>query len=442
MTNWNDQRALSVAAALLGLALVGCDDDGSMDPTDAGGMTDAGDVTADAGVAPPDAGDVEPHTGDLTMGRLLVADHTDSTARLYDLDDAAPTLLETFTLDGPARAYADLHGRYAYLVQRGADRVQILESGVLFESHVDHYHISEGPPEMLALTMTGSAPTHFVPHGGWVASFYDGSGDVDVLQERSISAGAPMVRTVSTGPAHHGVAVVATGHVLATIGTEGESLPTEVGIWPVLELDGPPEATAGPCPGLHGEAAGGDVVAFGCSDGVLLLEHHGDHFDSVKVDNPMGTVDGTRIGRLVGHEELPVLIGNWGSEGLAIVDPVARSITPVLTDSPVVSFALDMHGEHLFALTADGMLHRLVPTDGTADGAPIAITGMIDLMGGHGAARPALSPGAGRIYVVLPDDGEVVEVHAESWQLERRLSVPGVPHSIAVVSASPDWHED
>ncbi|MFK7988789.1 MAG: hypothetical protein AB8I08_22405 [Sandaracinaceae bacterium] len=428
MTVQHPLRVLSSLTVLLSLTLVGCDD-GTMSP-----MSDSGPMT--------DGGAVEPHTGDLTMGRLLVADHAGANAWLYDLDGEEPALLETYSLDAPGRAYADLHGRYAYLVQRDANRVQVLESGILFESHVDHYHISERAPAMLDLALTGSGPTHFVPHGGWVASFYDGSGDVDVLQERTISAGMPTVQTVSTGPAHHGVAVVASGHVLATIGTEGEALPSEVGIWRVGELDGAAVATAGPCPGLHGEGASEGVVAFGCTDGVLLLQYDEDHFDPVKIDNPSGTAEGTRVGTLVGHEELPVLIGNWGSEGLAIVDPVAQSITPVLTSAPVVSFALDMHGEHLFALTADGMLHRLVPTDGSANGEPMQVTEEIDLMGGHGAARPALTPGAGRMYLALPESGEVVELHAERWEVERRIAIAGVPHSLAVVSASPDWHED
>jgi len=404
---------------------------------------------ADAGVGGGDGsvvgggdGSVEEHTGDLTMGRLLVADHGGGTAWLFDLDEASPALLQTFTLAEPARAYAGLHSRYAYLVQRSSNEVRVLESGILFESHVDHYHISEREPQMLDLVLTGSAPTHFVHHAGWIASFYDGSGDVDVLQERSISAGVPMVQTVSTGTAHHGVAVVAHGHVLATIGTEGERRPSEVGIWPLTALDGPFETTAGPCPGLHGEAASGEVVAFGCSDGVLLVEHHGDHFDTAKIENPPGTVEGTRVGRLVGHDELPILIGNWGSEGLALIDPAASAITPLPTEAPVVTFALDMHAEHLFALTADGMLHRFEAADGAPAGEPLMVTGAIEVMRGHGAARPALTAGAGRMYLALPDEGEVLEIHATDWEVERRIEVSGSPYSLAVVSASPDWHED
>lgn len=396
----------------------------------------------DAGEMDENGGMVEPHTGDLTMGRLLIADHGGATAWLFDLDEETPALLETWELSEPARAYADRHGRYGYLVQRSANQVDVVDSGIVFESHVDHYHVDKGEPEWLDLTFEGMAPTHFTIHEGWATAFYDGTGDVDTLQVRSISAGTPMMRNLATGPAHHGVAVVARGHLLATLGTEGESLPTEVGIWPVTALDGEPEHTAGSCPGLHGEAAAGEFVLFGCSDGVLALEHHGDHFDSHSIPNPDGTPEGTRVGTLVAHEDLPVFIGNWGSEGLAIIDPEAETITPLLTDEPVVTFALDMWGEHLFALTADGELHRFEAVDGTAAGEPLALTDAIDLDGGHGAARPALVAGAGRMYLAVPDAGEVLEIHAEEWEVERTISTGGAPYSLAIVSASPDWHED
>ncbi|MAQ18746.1 MAG: hypothetical protein CMN30_28610 [Sandaracinus sp.] len=425
---------------------IGCgDDDGGVDPVPDAGPLPTGDggipLPEDGGTVEMDAA-VEPHTGDLTLGRLLVSDHESATTWIFDLDDESPALLDTWTTAAPSRVYADRHGRYGYLVQTTANRVDVVDSGIVFESHVDHYHIHEEAPEQLELVFEGTGPTHFTVHDGWATAFYDGSGSVDTLQERSISAGSPMIRNIVPGPAHHGVAVVAFGHMLATVGTEGEALPSEVGVWPVTDLAGEPELMAGPCPGLHGEAAAGDFVLFGCSDGVLVVELHGDHFHTGSIANPEGTPEGTRVGSLVAHEDLPVFIGNWGSEGLAIIDPEAGSITPVATPAPVVSFALDMEGEHLYALTADGNLHRLEAMDGAPAGEPLAVTGEIDLTGGHGAARPALAAGAGRMYLALPGEGEVLEIHGADWEVERTIVTGGVPYSLAVVSASPDWTDE
>lgn len=384
---------------------------------------------------------IEPHTGDLTKGRLVVADHASPTAWVFNLDPATPELLETISLTAPARAYASTHGRYAYLVQRDQNRVDILDSGVVFEFHVDHFHIAFNPPSLLSTTMTGLAPTHFNIHGGWVAVFYDGSGDVGVLDEATLSSGNPQVDTLQTGPAHHGAAVVAFGHVLATIGTEGEALPTEVGVWSSTSLGGEPEMRAGPCPGLHGEAASGAYVAFGCSDGVLLVASTGAGMEVIKIDNPSDTPEGTRVGTLHGHDGLPVFIGNWGRAGFSIIDPERRTITPVLTSEPVVTFALDTDADHVFALTADGRLHRFEASNGEAAGEPVSVSAAIDLTGGRGVARPALTSGAERMYLSLPGEGQVLEIRAGEFDVERTISTGGSPASIATVAVSPDWHE-
>lgn len=422
--------------------------DGGMDAgTDAG--TDA--TTPDAGTdAGTDAGPAD--LGEVTRGRLLIADHAAASAIVLDLDDEAPAAIATFELTEPARAYGDALSRYGYLIQRSANQVAIVESGVILESHIDHYHIRKEAPERLDLTLEDEAPTHWTFHDGWVSVFYDGTGNVDVLQERSISAGMPVVRPLITGPAHHGVAVAAHGHVMATIGTEGEALPTQVGVWPITEMDGEPEVVAGPCPGLHGETAAGEFVLYGCSDQVFGLELHGDHFDAISIPNPEGTIDGTRVGTLASFEAedgTAHFVGNWGSEGLAWIDPEARVLTPVATPAQVVSFKFDLTGEYVVAFTADGMLHRFSASDGAPAGGPIELSDPISLDGGHGAARPSLTPGAGAVYVALPADGVVVEIEIEEWSEHRRFEVGGAPYSMAVLTSSPDWesahehdHED
>lgn len=428
----------------LGLLLtIGCGDDDGPPPPDGGLPTEDATVPdPDGGLPEPDGGapdgDVPGDTGELTMGRLVVADSTAPTAWIFDLDAETPALLETLTLAAPARAYGTTHGRYAYLLQRTANLVNVIDSGIVFESHVDHFHLDVDDPEVLSFTMNGMMPTHFTEHDGWVAIFYDGSGDVDLLQQRSLSAGAPTVRTLATGVAHHGVAVAAAGHLLASVGVEGEALPTEIGMWEVGALEGAPEDLFGPCPGLHGEAAAGDYVLFGCSDGVLVVEAHGDHFHSHKIDNPEGTTEGTRVGTLVAHGD--VFVGNWGQEGFAIVDPVAETITPVPTGSPVLTFQLDMWGDHLFVVTADGRLHRF-ESNGEAHGAPIVVS-ETPFSTERGVPRPALTAGAGRMYLALPAAGQVLEVHAEEWEIERTITIPGSPHSLIAVSVSPDWTEE
>lgn len=429
---------LCTAAVLFGVA---CGDDDGM-PTDVGvdsPMVDGGmdaqvvDGGMDAGMDGGMDGGMD--EGEITRGRLVVADDMGNVSVL-DLDEAAPAPLDTFALGTGVRLSGDINGRMVYLVQRDANLISILDSGVTFESHGDHFHINERDPAITEHTFTGSQPTHFVNHDGWLAAFYDGSGDVDVIQERTLLANNPVVNTLSTGVAHHGVAVVAHGHVLATVGTEGEALPASVGIWGSSELTGSPEMTAGPCPSLHGEAAAGEVVAFGCADGVLTVEHHGDHFDVAKIDNPAGTVEGTRVGRLIGHDSSSVMWGNYGSEGFVIIDPEAGTMNATMTDHAVSAFAFDMGGEHVFVLTVDGTLHRFL-ANGTADGTLAAIDAFEP--GGHSSPSPRLVAGAGNMYLSVPATQQVLEIHIEDLEIERMFTLSGTPSSIAVVSVSPNF---
>jgi hypothetical protein len=80
-------------------------------------------------------------------------------------------------------------------------------------------------------------------------------------------------------------------------------------------------ATFDGCPGLHGQATLGNAVAFGCSDGVLIVEvRGGGTFAANKIGNPAGSPEGARVGVLASHPASPVMVGNFG-QGIAIIDP-------------------------------------------------------------------------------------------------------------------------
>ncbi|QGG94322.1 hypothetical protein [Actinomarinicola tropica] len=70
-------------------------------------------------------------------------------------------------------------------------------------------------------------------------------------------------------------------------------------------------------PTWYGELATHDAAVFGCTDGVLVLESHGDHWDATKIANPDGAPEDARTGSFVGGHDLPEL-----DEILVIVAPV------------------------------------------------------------------------------------------------------------------------
>ena len=235
---------------------------------------------------------------------------------------------------------------------------------------------------------------------------------------------------------------IALGHIILSLPNPNGGLPIGVTLRELATPDDI-EDTHDNCPGLHGEATNHHGVAFGCSCGVLLLEAHGDHFDAAKLEYPAEFPDEVRVGTLRSAHELEIFVGNWEG-GLVIVDPdTAPYFTPVPVTGTVLHFAIDEHGEVLVVLTADGSLHRLNPLTGASLGAPLSVMDSFTVMPGHGQVRPTFVLGAEAVFVIDPRQTDVLEVHVDEWEIERRLAVGGSPGSIAIFSVSPDFgHAD
>jgi hypothetical protein len=453
----------SLLAFSVALGACGGDDDGMTTPRmDLGTMADSG-PSPDLGPPPPDGGTPAdggfdaatdggfdagadageaPHEGDFTLGRLLVADGAEPNVHVVDLDTM--TRVATLTVSGAARVYGDMVSPLGYAVQTGAGRVQVLQAGVVFESHGDHYHIDKVDPSLLTAEMTGSTPIHFVHHDGFVAVFFDGTGELQYVQERTILAGAPVVSTVASGQPHHGVGLVAFGHVLLSHPelTPMSDPPRHRPVGVTTRRFATPSTVADTilgCTSLHGEAAAGDHVAFGCAEGVLVVERHGGHLDHALIPNPPETPPGTRVGTVIASEELPFMVGNFGRGGLVRIDFEAGTLTPHLLPADHLSFRFDPHGERLLVLTVDGKLHALNPSTFAALGPPIDLFAPFAVMPGHSQIRPALEDGTEHAFVSDPRTGTVHVVHLEDWEVEGTVVVGGMPGALAVVAVSPDW---
>ncbi|HJL18253.1 MAG TPA: hypothetical protein RMH99_21495 [Sandaracinaceae bacterium LLY-WYZ-13_1] len=411
--------------AAASLALGACDD--GDDP----GMDAGMEEEHDGGHMHEDDGGMD--EGEITAGRLLIADHDAAEVTVVDLDDT--TMTWNLTVEAPARLYGHDHSRYGYAAI--GDEVQILSSGIVLESHGDHYHVSKSDPAVLDDHFHDTVATTFVVHGedaGRYAVAFDAVTGMDsavtMLQERTLSAGTPSFVDVPLGAEFDGTAVVAFGHLIVTHpGGDGVTL---------REIATPEDVESAydtQCPEISGMAANEHGVFFGCDDGLLVLEHHTDHFDQGHLDEPAGTAEGDRITTLRSSHRTEMLAGDWGQD-LVIIDPEATEPFMVL-DIPdavnVLDFAIDMAGEHLIALTDDGNLHRFELADGAAAGSPIAV------LDGDDAVPPALAMGPGFAYVADPSAGHVVMIHLEDWAEEGHLEVGGEPAYLAVVTVSPDY---
>ncbi|WP_420037548.1 zinc metallochaperone AztD [Streptomyces sp. cg28] len=214
----------------------------------------------------------------------------------------------------------------------------------------------------------GSKPGHVVRHAGRTVLFTDGTGQVNAFDPTALGdAGKPRTRTYTSAEPHHGVAIeLADGELVTTLGTEEKRTGALV-----LDKDNKEIARAENCPGVHGEAAAkGEVVGFGCEDGVLLYKDG----EFTKVEAPD---DYARTGNQAGSDASPVLLGDYKTDPDAELERPTRislidtrtakmKLVDLGTSYSFRSLARGPQGEAL-VLGTDGVLHVIDPETGTVE---------------------------------------------------------------------------
>jgi ABC-type Zn uptake system ZnuABC Zn-binding protein ZnuA len=372
--------------------------------------------------------------GDPMIGaRLLVNDYESGIVSVVDL--RSNDVIADFELSARAALYTAPGGRYAFAVQAGGNRTQLIDSGVTAVPHDDHLDADFGVPALLGFAVEGDTPIHYVAHDGQIAIFHDGDGAATIFdQSEMFDPDAEMITVTSARP-HHGVAVPL-GDVVLMSAPDMSDMDNALPIgMDVMTLDGDILQSFPECPGLHGEAAYGEAgVAFGCADGVLLIERDGDAFVSRKVANPTDNPD-LRTGTLYSTEGAPYLIGNYGQNSLVRVDPQAGT-SEVVIETEVRIWRFNYHGEDpskLVALTIDGMLHVIDSASGAIEGSVQVVDPFLAPAGGRAAARPTFTTNGHLAYVSEPLPGDIAVVDLETMIVaEERIFVGGKPSSMAV----------
>jgi hypothetical protein len=405
-------------------------------------------------VQPPAMQPLAADDAEYTRGRLIVADGPSGKLTVLDLDDR--TTPGTLMLDNPGLVYASptSEAGLVYATQRMQNRTSILSVGTEFEPHEGHYHVKKVAPSLRPQALSGAMPTHWTFNEGWVTLFNDGDGTADFISEAQIARGELTPRRASTGLAHHGVALVHGQQLVASMGkTEVQNLADGGTMMRTLAAGATERAmstadvavgTFEMCPSLHGEFTTGKTIAFGCTDGALILTWNGSKFEPTKVANPSGRMG--RVGTVEGHAKLPVFIGNFDlapAAGMALID-ARNGGRMVVKDLPTRRFAfkVDERGQWVVVLTMDGQLHRFKVSaagdDLIADGAPLRIFAAYEMWPASGP-RPAMAMGWDAAYVSDPRDGMVHEISLTKWAIEHSFMVGGQPASLALSGLSPDW---
>lgn len=337
-----------------------------------------------------------------SSGRLVFTEAGSSRAYVYDL--AENTLLDTFELADESRLYASPGYRYALAVQRNAGQVQFIDSGLEAEEHGEHAHHHEHDPVLLGFTLNGEMPTHydyFLTRG---AVFFDGvagvAAKVEVLSDHSISD-ERVLGSLELSTRQHGAAEVREDFLFVSHRSDPGSESTlpdfvevyerEEGVYQFVEQ------FSEPCPGLHGSAINHDYVAFGCTDGILVIgedshDHSHDHthveFEAFKIDNPAG-LDG-RFGTLWGHKDSDSFVARAGQE-LYWVNPHDDGQLALIEwrsadnpDAGILNVAFNYSGNRFAILDDHGDLTIIRFRDeGHAD-YPFAIQSQFNVLETHG----------------------------------------------------------
>jgi len=314
---------------------------------------------------PEDDHDHDDHDSDYEIeseGRLVVADAASNTLTVFDLDDNS--VLDTFsaTFDGSSvSASADY--RFAVINSRANGLTEFLDGGLWREDHVEHLHDYEEAPSLSSFTLEGSQPTHVVTHDGQLAVFYDGNADtsmpaaVKVVTDTQIASEVTEVPTLEFTVNMHGVAEPRGDMLISTVrrdDAESRSanpiLPDSVAVyhWHDGEYE-EEQRFDGECADLHGAAQNEIAVAFGCSDGVLILNEDDEVFTSAFIDNIDGLGD-LRIGTMYGHEHAEAFIGIASQHGGG---------SAILADAHAVSYGFSMGGEFFVILDDKGFVTLL-----------------------------------------------------------------------------------
>lgn len=356
--------------------------------------------------------------------RLFVADQASPLIRAIDLEDGR--VVGTFSVEAPASLYVSPSQRLVYAVQSGADRVSIIDTGVVFDDHGDHADLHVEAPSIFGFAFEGGTPIHFVMHDGFAVPFFDDEGVAWIVKEEEVLQGAAAPRRVESGAPHHGVAATLGDMVLISAPNAENPDALPVGIR-VIDASGNQVGDTQSCPDLHGEAASGSLMAFACGTGVLLFERGSS--TATFLPYPAG-LPAERIGTLLGGTGLQYFVGNFGADGVVVVEPDTGAFNYVQLPTRRVTFATDPERSNfVYLFTEDGQLRRLNVVTGELDRS-LALTGAYSVDGDFADPRPRIAVAGDMIVVTDPLAGVLRLVDATTFEPAGQLAVDGVPFGI------------
>lgn len=370
--------------------------------------------------------------------RLFVGDHTEPVVRAIELDDGSE--VGRFDLDSYASLYRSQSGRSVFAVQGEAGTVAAFRSGLVLEDHGEHVDLDIDDPERLETVLSGDKPAHFFENGGRIALFYDGEGRADIFPERQILEGEFSPRDVDAGEPHHGLAASLRDFVIHSVPDPEDASRRPVALR-VQDAQGNQVGEDVACPGLHGQAGSGGVLAFGCHDGIVIAMPAGSAAPELRHVSTAELGEGN-VSTLRGGTALQFFLANYGQSAVVLIEPGAET-TFRKVDLPTrrVDFAVDpAKTRNAYIFTEDGKLHLLDVLSGKI-GKSLQLTEPYSMDGHWRDPRPRLAVAGDYLAVTDPLKGVIRLVDTGSFEEERTITVEGAPYTIVAVGGSGKQHD-
>lgn len=382
------------------------------------------------------------HDDETSQGRLLISTKDQAKVSVFDINEKS-VLQEVAVSEAPSALYSSPNNRYGFIIQRTADRVDVIDGGLWQEDHGDHLHDYEQTPKQMLFSTNKSRPTHFTGTDKQSAIFFDGNGEtatpasVGVFTETDIAnntAGTLLQYTTHM----HGAAQARGDYLISTVrdAATTSTLPDRVAVYRAHNGYFVDENILNePCPGLHGSAQNESQIAFGCTDGVLVITQTGATFTAKKIANPVSFTSTTRIGTLLGDVAIDEFVGiaagqffavNTSTDTVTAINWADTSVTPAAT---AIAYDFADEGALFVILDNQGKLTILNTDDWSLKARVQAITSNVTALPTGSKFELALTP-THTAYVSDPIANQIKQIDLDEALVSDTIQLNFVPNKI------------
>ncbi len=284
--------------------------------------------------------------------------------------------------------------------------------------------------------MSGTTPAHYRSFNGTAALFYDGSASevskFEVFTDSMIAQKSIATQKLPKG--HHGVAEPRGEYVLSTY------MPTDASTLSIVKsyhIHGDhfheEQTLTNPCNRLHGAASIAKYAAFGCEDGVLVVEQKKDEFVDKKV-----FID-QRISTIAGHEKINQFAAfASGTHALFIVDPEKLNATSLNWSADAKELdgttavrrlqqSFDATGRYLAILDSMGTVHVIDTQTWQRLGQIQAINNVVGTE--LSKSRLVVNAASDTVFINNTEAKTIIELDLKNLKIKQTIQLNDVPNT-------------